>query len=209
MIQIDAHPLLDARVVALSWPSAIGEVDGAFAVDPLLAAPDPALPDRSEPDLAAERDAVRALLRFGGFKPAGRSKPCSEYIVGVHARGDFPRLNAAVDLTNALVLRGGLPISTVDRDRLALPLRVGLAPPEARYVFNLSGQEIDLAGLLCLFDAAGPCANAVKDAQRAKTSPNTRRTITIIWGTTAIPGRAARVADRLVALAASLGAVVD
>jgi DNA/RNA-binding domain of Phe-tRNA-synthetase-like protein len=208
MIEIDAHPLLDARVVALSWPSAIGEIDGAPAVDPLLASPDRALPDRSEPHLAAERDAVRALLRFGGFKPAGRSKPCSEYIVGVHARGDFPRINAAVDLTNALVLRGGLPISTVDRDRLALPLRVGIAPPQARYVFNLSGQEIDLAGLLCLFDAAGPCANAVKDAQRAKTSPDTRRTITIIWGTTAIPGRAARVADRLVALAASLGAVV-
>ena len=34
----------------------------------------------------------------------------------------------------------------------------------------------------CLFDAEGPCANAVKDAQRTKTSPETRRTLSILWG---------------------------
>jgi hypothetical protein len=26
-------------------------------------------------------------------------------------------------------------------------------------------QEIDVSGLVCLFDAAGPCGNAVKDSQ--------------------------------------------
>lgn len=208
MVHVDAHPLLDARVVALSWPAPIGEIDGSPVVDALIDGLDASLPAASEGELASEREAVRALLRHSGFKPAGRSKPCSEYIVGVHARGEFPRINAAVDLTNALVLRGRLPISTVDLHRLEAPLRLGIAPPGARYVFNVSGQEIDLAGLLCLFDSAGPCANAVKDAQRAKTSPETQRTITVIWGTTAIPGRSDRIADRLVALAASLGAVV-
>ena len=53
-------------------------------------------------------------------------------------------------------------------------------------------RSIDLAGLLCLFDADGPCANAVKDAQRTKTGPETRRTLSVIWGATALPGRAAR-----------------
>ena len=48
-----------------------------------------------------------------------------------------------------------------------------------------------LAGLLCLFDAEGPCSNAVKDSQRAKTDEGTTATLTLIWGTVALPGRAA------------------
>ena len=32
--------------------------------------------------------------------------------------------------------------------------------------------------------------NAVKDAQRTKTTAETRRTLSLIWGTTALPGRA-------------------
>jgi hypothetical protein len=69
---------------------------------------------------------------------------------------------------------------------------VGVAPPGASYVFNASGQAIDLGGLLCLSDADGPCANAVKDAQRTKTGADTRRTLSLLWGTVALPGRAAR-----------------
>ena len=46
-----------------------------------------------------------------------------------------------------------------------------------------SGQELDLSGLLCLFDAEGPCANAVKDSQRTKTSASTTRTLSLVWGT--------------------------
>ena len=59
------------------------------------------------------------------------------------------------------------------------------------YVSLASGQTIDLAGLLCLFDTEGPCGNAVKDAQRTKTTAETRRTLSLIWGTVALPGRAA------------------
>jgi hypothetical protein len=59
-------------------------------------------------------------------------------------------------------------------------------------VFNASGQTIDLGGLLCLFDADGPCGNAVKDAQRTKTDGGTRRTLSLIWGTVSLPGRAAQ-----------------
>ena len=50
-----------------------------------------------------------------------------------------------------------------------------VAPAGASYIFNASGQSMDLSGLLCLFDADGPCANPVKDAQRTKTGPETRR----------------------------------
>src|SRR5207253_11080006 len=93
-----------------------------------------------------------------------------------------------VDACNIASLHSGLPISVVDLDRAREPLRVGIAPDGSSYVFNAAGQTIDLAGLRCLFDADGPCANAVKDAQRTKTTPETRRTLSIIWGTTALPG---------------------
>jgi hypothetical protein len=39
---------------------------------------------------------------------------------------------------------------------------------------------IDPAGRLCLSDAGGPCANAVKDAQRTKTGLDTLRTQTLV-----------------------------
>jgi hypothetical protein len=43
---------------------------------------------------------------------------------------------------------------------------------------------------LCLFDAEGSCANAVKDAQRTKTGPDTKQTLSLIWGSVDLPGRA-------------------
>ena len=66
---------------------------------------------------------------------------------------------------------------------------MSIAEEESSYVFNQGGQTMDLSGLLCLFDAEGPCANAVKDSQRTKTGPETRRTLSLIWGTTSLPGR--------------------
>src|SRR5207302_8712436 len=106
--------------------------------------------------------------------------------------GRLTSINVAVDVCNAVSLHSGLPISVVDLDRARPPLRVGVAPAGASYVFNASGQVIDLGGLLCLFDAEGPCGNAVKDAQRTKTTADTTRTLSLVWGTTALPGRAAQ-----------------
>jgi hypothetical protein len=70
----------------------------------------------------------------------------------------------------------------VDVDRTRPPLSVAIAPAGAAYVFNAAGQTIDCAGLLCLCDADGPCANAVKDSQRTKTHAGTRSTLSLIWG---------------------------
>jgi DNA/RNA-binding domain of Phe-tRNA-synthetase-like protein len=87
-----------------------------------------------------------------------------------------------VDVCNAVSLHSGLPISVVDLDRARAPFRIGVAPEGSAYVFNASGQEIDLGGLLCLFDADGPCANAVRDAQRTKTRDETTATLSVVWG---------------------------
>ena len=128
------------------------------------------------------RSTIRDLLRHGGYKPTGRGKPASEYLVRAAGEGKLPSINLAVDLCNAVSLHSGLPVSVVDLDRASPPLRVGIADPGTRYIFNASGQELDASGLLCLFDNEGACANAVKDAQRTKTNPDTSRTCSILWG---------------------------
>jgi len=206
MIVIEDHPLLDLYTTCALWPEPLG----AVPTPPWLSS----LCDRSaqtpfsQPD-DAHKVAIRDLLRHGGFKPAGRSKPCWEYIRRVAEKGNFPRINPAVDATNAACMHGAVPVSTVDLDRLTGALRVGIAPAGSRYVFNASGQEIDLSGLLCLFDAEGPCANSVKDAQRAKTTEETTRTLTLVWGTVALPDRAASVSAWYRDLLCRLGAVVS
>ena len=73
--------------------------------------------------------------------------------------------------------------------------RLGIAPPNTRHVFNASGQEIDVSGLICLVDSEGPCANPVKDSQRTKTSQETRVTLSVIWGTHALPGKSEQLLD--------------
>ena len=133
----------------------------------------------------ALRTAVRDLLRVHGYRPTGRGKPSSEYLVGAVGDGRLGSINAVVDAGNVASLHSGLPISVVDLDLCTAPLRLDVPPPGSSYVFNRGGQEIDVGGLLCLFDAQGPCANAVKDAQRTKTTPATRRVVGIVWGAAA------------------------
>lgn len=195
MLSIDPHPLLHAHVFVTRFPRPLGEE----------AVPDPLarllLPGVAAPPLRGEwtdeqvREAVRGLLRHGGFKPTGRSKPASEYLVRATGEGALASINRAVDACNVVSLHSGLPISVIDLDRAAGDaFRLAVAPPGSSYVFNASGQVIDLAGLLCLFDDAGPCGNAVKDAQRTKTGPATLRTLSVIWGTIRLPGLTDRAA---------------
>src|SRR5262245_50560420 len=186
MLTADPHPLLDLRAFVTAFPRPLGEMPSPPELQALLSPDAPAPRPRDD----AVREAVRKLLRHGGFKPTGRSKPASEYLLRAAGDGRLASINAAVDVCNAVSLHSGLPLTVVDLDRARAPFRVGVAPAGASYVFNASGQVIDLGGLLCLFDADGPCGNAVKDAQRTKTGPDTRRTLTLIWGTTALPGRA-------------------
>lgn len=204
MIRIAEHPLLDVALFETTFPKSLGEVVSSPELIGWLR-----VTDGSPAPLASSdeiRSAVRDLLRHGGFKPTGRSKPASEYLVRASSEGTLGSINAAVDACNAVSLHSGLPISVVDLGRAKDPLSIAIAPEGTSYVFNASGQTIDVAGLLCLFDADGPCANAVKDAQRTKTNAETRRTLSVIWGTRALSGRAAEAARWYRALLEALGA---
>jgi DNA/RNA-binding domain of Phe-tRNA-synthetase-like protein len=187
MLTIEPHPLLDLAAFVTTLPRPLGEMPSPPDVQELLSL-------QAKAPLTSDdrvREAVRALLRHGGFKPSGRSKPSSEYLIRAAGDGSLSTINLAVDVCNAVSLHSGLPISVVDLDRARPPGRVAVAPAGSTYVFNASGQVIDLSGLLCLFDADGPCGNGVKDAQRTKTTPETRRTLSLIWGSRELPGRAA------------------
>jgi len=185
MITIEKHPLLRVRVFATDFPTELGELPTPEWLTTLLRteAESPFAPDE------AVRTSVRDLLRYGGYKPTGRGKPASEYLVRAATEGALGSINPAVDACNAVSLHSGFPISVVDLSRANEPFRIGIAPAGASYVFNATGQEIDLSGLLCLFDAAGPCANAVKDSQRTKTHAATRRTLSVIWGVAGFEAR--------------------
>lgn len=147
------------------------ELSGLVEVDPLL------------------RSSVRSMLKWGGFKPSGRSKPASEYLAQAQAEGGLQPINPAVDLGNLISLRSGFPVSVIDAERAVPPYRLAVVPEKSRYVFNPSGQELDLKGLLCLWDAVGPCGSPVKDSQRTKTDLQTRKTLCLIWGCAEFPER--------------------
>jgi DNA/RNA-binding domain of Phe-tRNA-synthetase-like protein len=187
MLTVDPHPLLDLRAFLTRFPRPLREMPSPGDLLALLNL-EAAAPLQSDDSV---REAVRQLLRHGGFRPAGRSKPASEYLLKAVGEGRLAAINLAVDVCNIVSLHSGLPISVVELDRAREPFRIGVAGSGSCYVFNAAGQTIDVGGLLCLFDALGPCANAVKDAQRTKTGPETGSTLSLVWSSITLAGRAA------------------
>lgn len=177
-LEVAPHPLLEVGAFVTRFVQTLAQLPPFSA----QISPPPAISD-------SERTAVRALLRHGGFKPSGRSKPASEYLQAAHAESRFPAINAPVDACNVASLHWGLPISLIDLDRVVGKLRIDICPPSTSYVFNPSGQTIDASGLLAVFDDEGPTGTPVKDAQRTKTHDGTTTTLAVVWGTNALPGR--------------------
>ncbi len=176
-LAVAPHPLLEVGAFATRYAQPLAQLPAVMAPEPPQIVSD------------AERSAVRDLLRHGGFKPSGRSKPASEYLIAAHAENRFPRINAAVDACNIASLHWGLPISLIDLDRVVGDLEIRICPPATTYVFNPSGQTIDASGLLAVFDREGPTGTPVKDAQRTKTHDGTVYTLAVVWGTNKLAGR--------------------
>jgi DNA/RNA-binding domain of Phe-tRNA-synthetase-like protein len=174
-----------------------GEVPGSRAdgaVPPLSAGPGPqALTEALDaavaeaagrPEGDAVTRAVRDLLRYGRYKPTGRGKPASEYLVKAAVEGRFPRINTLVDINNLVSLQSDLPISLVDLARAgtdAFVLRRGRAG-EA-YVFNAAGQTIDVEDLLVVarLPADEACANPVKDSMATKLGADARDVMAVLY----------------------------
>lgn len=134
----------------------------------------------------ARRAACRDLLRNGSYKPTGRGKPASEYLLGAAKEGVFPRVNALVDVNNLVSLKHLLPISLWDSGLCASSaFEFRLGAPEESYVFNPSGQELDLEDLVCGCELAGggsrPIVTPIKDGMRTKVRPETAAVIGAVY----------------------------
>lgn len=194
---------LAVGVLRAKYPGPLSEIEGPDAALLQLGADAPLQRDEEV------RAAVRDLLRRDGYKPTGRGKPASEYLVKAAEAGRLGKINAAVDACNAVSLHSGLPLSVVDLDRAAAPLAVGVGGDTDAYVFNASGQEIRLRGLIGLRDAHGFCANPVRDSQRTKTHDGTTRTLSVVWAPAALADRLAAALDWYAALVGASGAEVE
>lgn len=202
-LTIAPHPHLHLRRLFVTLPSAVGALPSPTAL--LRADAETPMPPVDD-DV---RSHIRDLLRHGGFKPTGRSKPSAEYLARAATEGTLASINLLVDVGNAVSLHSGIPISVVDLARARPPLRVEIAPSDASFVFNASGQTIDVGGLLGLADADGPCANAVKDAQRTKTDASTTRALFLLWGHRAVATRVDAAAAWCRDLMAEAGATIE
>jgi DNA/RNA-binding domain of Phe-tRNA-synthetase-like protein len=178
-LHINEHPSLRVAAFTSEFPEVLARLPTPSWLTELLRNDAAAPVDRTE----ELRSAIRDMLRHGGYKPTGRGKPASEYLVRTAEEGGIRSINLAVDACNVVSLHSGFPITVVDLDLAVQPLRIAIAAKGTSYVFNPAGQEIDVSGLVCLHDAHGPCGNAVKDSQRTKTRDETTRTLSVIWGT--------------------------
>jgi DNA/RNA-binding domain of Phe-tRNA-synthetase-like protein len=156
----------------------------------LTAAIDQAIAEaRSRADSQQVTTAVRDLLRHGKYKPTGRGKPASEYLLNAAREDRFPRLGTLVDINNLISLRSLLPISLIDLERAAAPrFVVRHGRPGESYVFNPAGQMIDLEDLLLVARLPDdrPCANAVKDSMETKLTGASRDVMAVIYAPPAL-----------------------
>jgi DNA/RNA-binding domain of Phe-tRNA-synthetase-like protein len=136
--------------------------------------------------LSAERKAaVRNMLRFRSYKPSGRSKPSSEYLLGAALEGNFPLVNGPVDINNSVSLEWGYPASIFDIELCGLELLLRRGAAGESYIFNPSGQSINLEDLLCICRVEEgnwkPCGNPVKDAMETKINEIARGVAAVIY----------------------------
>lgn len=152
---------------------------------------------------APRRAAVRDLLRFGAYKPTGRGKPASEYLLNAALEGRFPSINNLVDVNNLVSLEGLLPISLVDVELAGTDLfLLRRGRPGESYIFNRSGQVLDLEDLLLLARLPDdvPCASPVKDSQATKTHEGTAEVLGVVYAPAPLAPEAGRTAERMASL---------
>jgi DNA/RNA-binding domain of Phe-tRNA-synthetase-like protein len=161
---------------------------------------------RADPSLFPEpvRQALRDVLRAGGYKPTGRGKPASEFLLAQALGSGLPRILDLVDINNLASLRHAHPISVFDAAKLGTELGLRYGREGERFVFNASGQSMDIAGLPVIARglARDPAGNAVKDAMTCKVTAETTSVLYVVYGSARLPpqlltGCARDVADLL------------
>lgn len=131
------------------------------------------------------RDAVRDMLRAPNFKPTGRSKPSSEFLLNAAMANEFPRVSTLVDINNVVSLKSGFPASIFDLAKTGPRLQLRRGQEGESYVFNRAGHVIDLHDLVCVCrlqdGVSRPCGNPVKDCMETKVDESTSSVVAVIY----------------------------
>lgn len=142
------------------------------------------------------RNSVRQILRHGKFKASGRSKPAQEYLLRCALEdGSLPRINAPVDVLNTASLVGGLPISLLSLRKCSPDLHIRRGTHGEGFVFNASGQVLDVEDLIVTCDASQtperPVGSPIKDSMAGKIEADDTELVAIIYAPNDAPGIAA------------------
>ncbi|BBM83166.1 phenylalanine--tRNA ligase beta subunit-related protein [Candidatus Uabimicrobium amorphum] len=159
------------------------------------------------------RQSVRKMLRRGVYRPTGRSKPASEYLIRAALNDKFPRINIAVDTINYLSLKYLVPISLWDTDLAASEQYIfRLGTEDERYIFNSADQEIKLHDLItgfCMRDGKEQAmVNPVKDSLATKTTPESQNVAMVIYYPFADDGILAQMLEEFRGIMQNVGEVL-
>lgn len=119
---------------------------------------------------------ARALYRQFGMDPT-RHRPSSEALLRRVSRGEpLPRVNSLVDVANVVSLRLQVPIGLYDLARVEGEgtLTVRLGRPDESYA-GIGREVVNVAGRICVADAAGPIGNPSADSARTMITTATER----------------------------------
>ncbi|MGF1671307.1 MAG: phenylalanine--tRNA ligase beta subunit-related protein [Balneolaceae bacterium] len=160
-----------------------------FAKDVEIKKPHPVLDqklsdllERRKADLSEDEDefrkACRDMLRIGSYKPTGRGKPASEYLLRSARDSKFPRINTVVDINNYISLKYLVPVSLWDIHKAKTDSYIFKTGEIGEsFIFNKGGQIIDLHDLVTGFVVRNgmeiPIVNPIKDSLQTKTDSET------------------------------------
>ena len=188
-MRITVHNRLARSDVTLGVVVASG-VESGPAPTALAAELEAAMAARRATPLSAAQEAVRTasrdILRNGAYKPTGRGKPASEYLMRAASEGNFPRINGPVDANNLISLRHCVAISVWDvelADASEYEFRLGKTGES--YVFNPTGQVLELTDLVCgCALGAGeprPIVTPIKDSLATKLTGTSRKLCGVLY----------------------------
>src|SRR6266550_5245290 len=118
---------------------------------------------------------ARELYRRFGLDPT-RVRPSSEALLRRLKKGEpLPRINSLVDVANALSIQLQVPVGLYDLGKVhgdELVVRLGA---EGESYTGIGKERVNVAGRICVADAAGPCGNPSSDSARTMITTDTER----------------------------------
>jgi DNA/RNA-binding domain of Phe-tRNA-synthetase-like protein len=118
---------------------------------------------------------ARELYRRFGTDPT-RMRPSSEALLRRIKKGEpMPRINSLVDVANALSVQLQVPVGLYDLGKVEgeeLVIRLG---SEGETYEGIGKEKVNVAGRICVADAAGPCGNPSADSARTMITTSTEQ----------------------------------